>query len=1202
MDAADGTATPRGAGQTSVTVAVRCRPLPRYEEQDPARLALRMVNQTVVVRQSPKHPQQHSFTFDKAFWSVPSHVSPNPYATQEKVYNEIGRHVLEDALKGYNCCILAYGQTGSGKSYSMFGGDDPEPASAHREERGGRRSASAASGARGALPRGVRDSSARSRSSGAGAVGLVPRIVRELYDHIASRPDFAFRVEISFYQIYLERVTCLLNNQHGVLKVREHPLTGPYVEDLTSCLCHDRRSMMKIIAEGAKARKVAFTRQNACSSRSHAVISVTLTQQSRSDASMPATVSRMSLVDLAGSERVSRSGSVGQGVLEATTINQSLSILGKVISILSSKLYKRSGGKSVHVPYRDSVLTWLLRESLGGNSRTVMLATVSSSMSDREESLATLRYAEQAKRIVNKAVVNESSNTQIVGELQREIKFLQEQLYVGADQVLQEKLVQSRKLMEQMSKTWDDKWTSTQQLLREREVQATKWQQEKQTMSQQIKHLEKELCRAKREQAEMVQLRRDFEKLERELHERGDDERHFAGRTSSLSSITTVTRMSSRSGSTTPPVSPQRARHVHSAPSTPTRGGGPAVRGRSRDQLTAVAPNRAARGGTPTPTVHRIIRPNAARTAKQRSASETGSVSTPTRPTSATARFRTSPLRGLEPSELSTPDRTAPRQHLTSPTSRPTGGLRDNSPGPRGPPIAPSPTTSQGIVSHAPQHAVKSPPHIVNRSSGSAHRAKPAGPAGHGRERGPVRRMEYGEAEEAADPALGRQGVSDDDSDTDSSTHHDSDEAESSSQSPWLPMRDNAPRAQQPRSRGAAAAAAAAPSSSAPHRAAHDRSLHARTVLSATGSALRIASAPGDDITSTITSDSEVMSDLSGRYAQRAQRLQRPGGTGTAPQGRPPHTGVTIPLLNTRLVRQEGPAAAPRAGETREVVGRGGVRVKLSPRPVITGKHCFFDQPRPGTAPPVQAGAESGKAAPRDNASREREPSRNKAPDEDRWKRWLETKRATTGAAAPRAASSDATAAAPPAPDASATRGRPATDERRGGDYAPTSFRRPSPAAVRDRTQDRTQGQEHGQASGAARPASAARAPAAPARPVEAPMHADPMHADPYVSSRASDSASDGEGPPSEDSDPSDGEEASEDSVSTDRRSIARETEANTRNAIANSEMARKRIDDDYQRQKLGLAPLRRVDAPRARGPLRSVSFAAAPPQCIASE
>eukprot|EP00662_Eupelagonemidae_sp_cell21_P017773 gene17773-52316_t len=337
------------------------------------------------------------FSFDHSYWSLPTHLSANGLATQTVLFNDLGTRVLGYAMQGYNTCIFAHRSR-----------DDPPSA------RLTSRRASARLG--------------RSDSR-----GLMVRCCEELWERIAQRPDVEFRVECSYYQIYLERVSCLLNHRKG------------------------------------KALKVSTTRSNHLSSRSHAVFCITVTQThtSRSDRGTKAPqvsskVSKMSLVDLAGSERVVKTGATGHGLVEAGNINQSLTTLGKVISTL----YEMQTGRAPrgkHVPYRESVLTWLLRESLGGNSHTTMLSTISPSEVDYDD--------DQAKRIVNRAVVNENHTRRIISQLKGEIRHLELQLSKGVDNSLQEQLAASQKLYDQMSLTWEEKWADTQAILREKELE-----------------------------------------------------------------------------------------------------------------------------------------------------------------------------------------------------------------------------------------------------------------------------------------------------------------------------------------------------------------------------------------------------------------------------------------------------------------------------------------------------------------------------------------------------------------------------------------------------------------------------------------------------------------------------------------------------------------------------------------------------------
>lgn len=214
------------------------------------------------------------------------------------------------------------------------------------------------------------------------------------------------------------------------LKVREHNVLGPYVDGLSQLAVTSFHDIDSLMAEGNKSRTVAATNMNSESSRSHAVFTVVLTQ-TLTDPQSGVTgekQSRMSLVDLAGSERAVKTGAVGDRLKEGSNINKSLTTLGLVISKLADQSSGTNKNKDKFVPYRDSVLTWLLKDNLGGNSKTVMVATISPAADNYEETLSTLRYADRAKRIINHAVVNEDPNARIIRELRQEVEALKEML------------------------------------------------------------------------------------------------------------------------------------------------------------------------------------------------------------------------------------------------------------------------------------------------------------------------------------------------------------------------------------------------------------------------------------------------------------------------------------------------------------------------------------------------------------------------------------------------------------------------------------------------------------------------------------------------------------------------------------------------------------------------------------------------------
>ncbi|XP_061075922.1 kinesin-like protein KIF1B isoform X1 [Conger conger] len=379
----------------SVKVAVRVRPFNSRETSKDSKCIIQMQgNSTIILNpKTPKEPAK-SFSFDYSYWSHTTPEDPS-FASQCLVYNDIGKEMLQHAFEGYNVCIFAYGQTGAGKSYTMMG---------KQEE---------------------------------GQEGIIPLLCEELFEKISDNCDteMSYSVEVSYMEIYCERVRDLLNPKNkGHLRVREHPLLGPYVEDLSKLAVTSYTDIADLMDAGNKARTVAATNMNETSSRSHAVFTIVFTQKKHDSETDLATekVSKISLVDLAGSERADSTGAKGTRLKEGANINKSLTTLGKVISALAEVDYSTSKSKkkkkSDFIPYRDSVLTWLLRENLGGNSRTAMVAALSPADINYDETLSTLRYADRAKQIKCNAVINEDPNNKLVRELKDEVTRLKDLL------------------------------------------------------------------------------------------------------------------------------------------------------------------------------------------------------------------------------------------------------------------------------------------------------------------------------------------------------------------------------------------------------------------------------------------------------------------------------------------------------------------------------------------------------------------------------------------------------------------------------------------------------------------------------------------------------------------------------------------------------------------------------------------------------
>ncbi|XP_052333574.1 uncharacterized protein LOC118402698 isoform X33 [Oncorhynchus keta] len=383
----------------SVCVAVRVRPLNKREKEMSAKVIIHMKGKTISVDGNNKDIHKgipgigltdrgrHSFSYDFSYDSTDV-GSPN-FVPQEKVFKDLGCDVLKAAFEGYNACVFAYGQTGSGKSYTMIGNS--------------------------------------------GDLGLIPRICDGLFCHISEMDQVdgaSFRIEVSYLEIDNERVQDLLTTKTDPgsgsgLHLREHPKDGPYVENLSTRLVQNYTDIEELMHAANAKLITANTGLNDVSSRSHSIFTVIITQV-RFNAVLPCeTVSKIHLVDLAGSERT------GARLKEGANINKSLVTLGSVISALADTCVTGEGSshtgkmkKQLFIPYRDSLLTWLLMNSLGGNSKTIMIATISPADVHYGETLSTLRYANRAKNIVDCGLVDEDGGVKVIRELQEEISRL----------------------------------------------------------------------------------------------------------------------------------------------------------------------------------------------------------------------------------------------------------------------------------------------------------------------------------------------------------------------------------------------------------------------------------------------------------------------------------------------------------------------------------------------------------------------------------------------------------------------------------------------------------------------------------------------------------------------------------------------------------------------------------------------------------
>lgn len=406
-----------------VKVVIRIRPLNSFETNRGHRNIIQTNNQQITVWDPSCFDaanRQELSSIDPAFWSREFAFdkclnsldpSSDDYASQDMVFNEIGQPVLNWILNGYNCCVFAFGQTGAGKSFTMLGDLKGDPS----------------------------------------GYGLIPRICFGMFDAIEAAIDISHVVTYSHMEIYNENVRDLLAPASApYLKVREHPQKGVFVSNLTTVKVTKFEDIMSLIAIGDKNRTVASTQSNAHSSRSHAIVTLTITLRSRNapknglpTSAVQQKIGKVHLVDLAGSERVALSGAKGDRLREANSINKSLSVLGDVIKCLGD-LSKVKNYK-VHIPYRNSQLTMVLKESLGGNSHVIMISAISPSSFDYEETISTLKYADRAKRVRLRVDANvtlgllatDNNNAlQLVPILQAEVNKLREMLRV--QQVKQE--------------------------------------------------------------------------------------------------------------------------------------------------------------------------------------------------------------------------------------------------------------------------------------------------------------------------------------------------------------------------------------------------------------------------------------------------------------------------------------------------------------------------------------------------------------------------------------------------------------------------------------------------------------------------------------------------------------------------------------------------------------------------------------------
>uniref|UniRef100_A0A8C2IBG9 Kinesin-like protein n=1 Tax=Cyprinus carpio TaxID=7962 RepID=A0A8C2IBG9_CYPCA len=484
----------------NVKVVVRCRPLNEKEKMMGHKQSVAVdeirgtitVNKLDMTSEPPK-----TFTFDTVF---------SPDSKQLDVYNLTARPIVDSVLEGYNGTIFAYGQTGTGKTFTMEG------VRAVPELR-----------------------------------GIIPNSFAHIFGHIAkAEGDTRFLVRVSYLEIYNEEVKDLLGkDQMQRLEVKERPDVGVYIKDLSGYVVNNADDMDRIMTLGHKNRSVGATNMNEHSSRSHAIFTITIECSEKGvDGNQHVRMGKLHLVDLAGSERQGKTGATGQRLKEATKINLSLSTLGNVISALVD-------GKSTHVPYRNSKLTRLLQDSLGGNSKTMMCANIGPADYNYDETISTLRYANRAKNIKNKARINEDPKDALLRQFQKEIEELKKKLEEGTPRQfqlcwrkkvspdkmveMQAKIEEERKALEAKLDMEEEERNKARAELEKREKDLLKAQQEHHLLLEKLSTLEKRvivggvdlLAKAEEQEKlleesnnELEERRKRAEQLRRELEEK----------------------------------------------------------------------------------------------------------------------------------------------------------------------------------------------------------------------------------------------------------------------------------------------------------------------------------------------------------------------------------------------------------------------------------------------------------------------------------------------------------------------------------------------------------------------------------------------------------------------------------------------------------------------------------------------------------
>jgi kinesin family protein 5 len=361
--------TNTSSSSAAVNVICRFRPLNDKEKISTKDISVEFLDQQQISIKSAAENNIYKFSFDKIF---------DMSCAQQEVYDTAAKPIIDSVLEGFNGTIFAYGQTSSGKTHTMQGViDNPEKE------------------------------------------GIIPRMIRNVFNHILhAGEEMEFTVKVSMVEIYMEKIRDLIDPSRNNLNVREEKSRGVFIEDLSERYCSNEEEVLDIMKLGSQNRATNATNMNEQSSRSHSIFIMTIHQNNVKD--LVAKTGKLYLVDLAGSEKISKTGATGELLEEAKNINKSLTTLGMVINSLTD-------GKSLHVPYRDSKLTRVLQESLGGNARTCLIITCSPSSYNEAETLSTLRFGLRAKKIKNKPKINKEVT---VAELKIEIEKLERLILV----------------------------------------------------------------------------------------------------------------------------------------------------------------------------------------------------------------------------------------------------------------------------------------------------------------------------------------------------------------------------------------------------------------------------------------------------------------------------------------------------------------------------------------------------------------------------------------------------------------------------------------------------------------------------------------------------------------------------------------------------------------------------------------------------